>query len=149
MTTTLSVRLSDDMKQAMKDKDKVRLSVIRMVRAAVRYKEIDNGAALSDEEVLSVVQKELKQRRDSLQAFESAGRQDLADAAKVEISILEAYLPAQLSEAELQEIASRIITQVGAAGKSDVGRVMPLLMQEIRGRADGKLAQQVVSSLLT
>lgn len=147
--TTLSVRLSDDMKQAMKDKDKVRLSVIRMVRAAVRYKEIDNGAALNNEEVLAVVQKELKQRRDSLQAFESAGRQDLADAAKIEISILTSYLPAQLSEAELRDIASRIIIQVGAAGKSDVGRVMPLLMQEIRGRADGKLAQQVVSSLLT
>ncbi|WDL96337.1 GatB/YqeY domain-containing protein [Alicyclobacillus sp. ALC3] len=145
---TLSERLSDDMKQAMKDKEKVRLSVIRMVRAAIRNKEIDSGASLNDEEVLAVVQKELKQRRDSLQAFENAGRADLADAAKEEIRILETYLPAQLSEEEVRTIAVRIISEVGASGKSDVGKVMPKLMQEIRGKADGKLAQQVVSGLL-
>lgn len=145
---TLSERLSDDMKQAMKDKEKVRLSVIRMVRAAIRNKEIDSGASLNDEEVLAVVQKELKQRRDSLQAFENAGRDDLADAAKEEIRILETYLPAQLSEEEVRSIAVRIISEVGASGKSDVGKVMPKLMQEIRGKADGKLAQQVVSGLL-
>lgn len=146
--TTLSERFSDDMKQAMKDKNKVRLSVIRMVRAAIRNKEIDSGATLSDDEVLAVVQKELKQRRDSLQAFESAGRSDLAGAAKEEIRILEEYLPAQLSEGEIRAIAARIIAEVGATGKSEVGKVMPKLMQEIRGKADGKLAQQVVAGLL-
>lgn len=146
--STLSEQLSDDMKQAMKEKDKVRLSVIRMVRAALRNKEIDSGAALDDEAVLAVIEKELKQRRDSLQAFLSAGRRDLEDAVKLEIAILESYLPAQLSESEVRAIASRIIAEVGATGKSDVGKVMPKLMQEIRGRADGKLAQQVVSSLL-
>lgn len=144
----LSLQLAEDMKQAMKEKDKLRLSVIRMVRAAVKNKEIDTQAILSDEEVLAVVQKELKQRRDSLQAFEQAGRSDLADEAKAEIAVLESYLPTQLTEAELRTIVTRIISEVGATGPADVGKVMPKLMPEIRGRADGKLAQQVVQALL-
>ena len=144
----LSERLADDLKKAMKDKDKVRLSVIRMVRSAVKNREIDPGTTLSDEEVLVVIQKELKQRRDSLQAFESAGRTDLIDEVQAEIDILSEYLPAQLSEDELRDIVKRIITEVGAVGKSDVGKVMGKVMPEIRGRADGKLAQQVVQALL-
>ncbi|MDQ0190478.1 GatB/YqeY domain-containing protein [Alicyclobacillus cycloheptanicus] len=144
----LSEQLSEDMKQAMKEKDKLRLSVIRMVRAAVKNKEIETGAALTDDEVLGIVQKELKQRRDSLQAFESGGRADLVDEAKAEIAVLESYLPAQLSEDELRDIAARIIAEVGATGKRDTGKVMSKLMPEIRGKADGKLAQQVVQTLL-
>ncbi|MCL6549336.1 MAG: GatB/YqeY domain-containing protein [Alicyclobacillus sp.] len=144
----LSQRLSDDMKQAMKDKDKLRLSVIRMVRAAVRNREIEIGAELSDEEVLAVIEKELKQRRDSLQAFESAGRTDLAAEAKAEIAVLTEYLPEQLTEDQIRQLAQEIIAQVGAVGKSDIGKVMSQLMPKIRGKADGRLAQQVVQSLL-
>ncbi len=145
---SLSERLADDLKTAMKDKDKVRLSVIRMVRSAVKNREIEIGTTLSDEDVIVVIQKELKQRRDSLQAFESAGRTDLIDDVKAEISVLTKYLPAQLTEDEVRDIAKRIIAEVGAAGKSDVGKVMGKLMQEIRGRADGKVAQLAVQSLL-
>lgn len=145
---SLSERLADDLKTAMKDKDKVRLSVIRMVRSAVKNREIEIGTTLSDEDVIVVIQKELKQRRDSLQAFESAGRTDLIDDVKAEICVLTEYLPAQLTEDEVREIAKRIIGEVGATGKSDVGKVMGKLMQEIRGRADGKVAQQAVQSLL-
>jgi uncharacterized protein len=145
---SLSERLQEDLKKAMKDKDKVRLSVIRMVRSAVKNREIELGATLSDEEVNVVIQKELKQRRDSLQAFESAGRTDLIDEVKAEIDVLTAYLPAQLTEDELRAIVQRIIAEVGAKAKSDVGKVMGKLMPEIRGKADGKLAQQVVQSLL-
>ncbi len=145
---SLSERLQDDLKKAMKDKDKVRLSVIRMVRSAVKNREIELGTTLSDDEVTVVIQKELKQRRDSLQAFESAGRTDLIDEVKAEISVLTEYLPAQMSEDELREITKRIIAEVGAKAKSDVGKVMGKLMPEIRGKADGKLAQQVVQSLL-
>jgi len=145
---SLSERLAGDMKQAMKSKEKLRLSVIRMVRAAVKNKEIDVGAALSDDEVLTVLQKELKQRRDSLQAFESGGRTDLAEVAQAEIQILMTYLPAQLSTEELRSIASDVIARVGATSRAEMGKVMPLLMESIRGRADGKAAQQVLQLLL-
>jgi uncharacterized protein YqeY len=145
----LSERLSEDMKQAMKEKDKVRLSVIRMVRSAVKNKEIETGAPLSDEEIVAVLQKEIKQRKDSLEAFENAGRTDLIDDVKSEIAVLSEYLPKQMSEDELRELVLNIIREVGATGKRDMGNVMGKLMPLIRGKADGKLAQQVVQSLLS
>lgn len=145
----LSERLSEDMKQAMKEKDKVRLSVIRMVRSAVKNKEIETGSPLSDEDIVAVLQKEIKQRKDSLEAFENAGRTDLIDDVKSEIAILSEYLPKQMSEEELRELALNIIREVGATGKRDMGNVMGKLMPLIRGKADGKLAQQVVQSLLS
>lgn len=140
----LSERLADDMKQAMRDKDKLRLSVIRLVRSAIKNREIETGSSLGDEDVLNVVQKELKQRRDSLQAFESAGRTDLINDVLAEIEVLSTYLPAQMSETELSSLIEHIISELGASNKSDVGKVMGKLMPQIRGKADGKLAQQLV-----
>ncbi|UOF88922.1 GatB/YqeY domain-containing protein [Fodinisporobacter ferrooxydans] len=145
---SLTGRLAEDMKQAMKAKDKVRLSVIRMVRTAVKNAEIDQKQELSDDEVLAVISKELKQRRDSLQAFESAGRQDLVEEAKAEIEILVEYLPTQLSEEEVKSIVQEVIREVGAASKADTGKVMSVLMPKVRGRADGKLVNQIVQQLL-
>ncbi|MCL6599148.1 MAG: GatB/YqeY domain-containing protein [Alicyclobacillus macrosporangiidus] len=145
---SLSERLSEDMKQAMKAKDKVRLSVIRMVRSAMKNREIETGAPLDDEGILAVIQKELKQRRDSLQAFESAGRTDLAEEARQEIEILTSYLPEPLTEEDLRSLAAEVIAEVGAKGKSDMGKVMSALMPKVRGRADGRQVQQVVQSLL-
>ncbi|SFU93641.1 GatB/YqeY domain-containing protein [Alicyclobacillus macrosporangiidus] len=145
---SLSERLSEDMKHAMKAKDKVRLSVIRMVRSAMKNREIETGAPLDDEGILAVIQKELKQRRDSLQAFESAGRTDLAEEARQEIEILTSYLPEPLTEEDLRHLAAEVIAEVGAKGKSDMGKVMSALMPKVRGRADGRVVQQVVQSLL-
>lgn len=145
---SLAEQLSEDMKQAMKDKDKTRLSVVRMVRAAVKNKEIETGTSLTDDEILSVVQKELKQRQDSLQAFESAGRSDLIQAVQAEILILQGYLPSQLSDEELSQVVQETIAEVGATGKGDMGRVMSALMPKVRGRADGKRVQQAVQSHL-
>lgn len=145
---SLAEQLADDLKQAMKAKDKTRLSVVRMVRAAVKNKEIELGTSLSDEEVLVVVQKELKQRQDSLQAFESAGRSDLIAAVQSEMEVLKDYLPTQLSDDELLGLVREVIAEVGAAGKSDMGKVMSMLMPKVRGRADGKRVQQAVQSLL-
>lgn len=145
---SLAEQLADDLKQAMKAKDKTRLSVVRMVRAAVKNKEIELGTSLSDEEVLVVVQKELKQRQDSLQAFESAGRSDLIAAVQSEMEVLKDYLPTQLSDDELLGLVREVIAEVGAAGKSDMGKVMSMLMPKVRGRADGKHVQQAVQSLL-
>lgn len=145
---SLADKLSQDLKQAMKDKDKTRLSVIRMVRAAVMNRQIETGTPLTDDEMVSIVQKELKQRQDSLQAFESAGRSDLIQAVKLEIEILHEYMPAQLSDEELQQIVADIIAEVGATSKGDMGRVMSAVMPKVRGRADGKRVQQAVQSRL-
>ncbi|ASS76092.1 aspartyl-tRNA amidotransferase [Tumebacillus algifaecis] len=145
---SLTERLSNDMKQAMKDKDKVRLSVIRMVRTAIKNAEIDSKITLSDDEVIAVLNRELKQRRDSLQAFESAGRQDLIDDVKQEIVVLMDYLPAQLSEDEVRAIVKEVIAETGAAGKKDMGKLMSALMPKVKGRADGKLVNQVVQAEL-
>jgi uncharacterized protein YqeY len=145
----LTERLAEDLKQAMKAKDKVRLSVIRMVRAAMKNKEIEKGSPLTDDDVIGVIQKELKQRQDSLQAFESAGRADLIEQARAEIAILQEYLPAALSTEELRELAKRVIEETGAQGRKDMGKVMSALMPQVRGRADGRLVQQVVQSLLS
>lgn len=142
-------RLNGDLKQAMKDKDKVRLSVIRMIKSTVKNREIELGHPLSDDDVLAVIQKELKQRKDSLQAFQDANRTDLAVAVQEEIVVVESYLPEPLSEQALRDLVSGVIQEVGAQQKSDMGKVMTQLMPMVRGRADGKAVQQVVQSLLS
>ncbi|WAH38544.1 GatB/YqeY domain-containing protein [Alicyclobacillus dauci] len=142
-------RLNQDLKQAMKDKDKVRLSVVRMVKSATKNREIELGHPLSEEDILAVIQKELKQRKDSLQAFQDANRTDLITAVEEEIAVLEGYLPEPLSEDELRQIVSDVIVQVGAQSKADMGKVMGQLMPLVRGRADGKAVQQMVQSLLS
>ncbi|GMA60018.1 GatB/YqeY domain-containing protein [Alicyclobacillus fastidiosus] len=142
-------RLNQDLKQAMKDKNKVRLSVIRMVKSATKNREIELGHPLSEEDVLSVVQKELKQRKDSLQAFQDANRTDLAETVEQEILVLQDYLPEQLDEQALRDIVTQVIEQVGAKSKADMGKVMGQLMPLVRGRADGKAVQLVVQSLLS
>ena len=145
---SLTERLTTDMKQAMKDKDKVRLSVIRMVRTAIQNAEIDLKTTLSDDEVIAVLNRELKQRRDSLQAFESAGRQDLVEEVKQEIEVLIDYLPAQMTEDEVRAIVKEVVTETGATGKADMGKVMSALMPKVKGRADGKLVNTIVSQEL-
>jgi len=145
---SLTERLTNDMKQAMKDKDKVRLSVIRMVRTAIQNAEIDQRGPLSDEEVLVVLNRELKQRRDSLQSFEAAAREDLIQDAKQEIEILLDYLPAQLTAEEIRSLVQEAIAETGAKGKSDMGKVMSALMPKVKGRAEGKLVNQIVQEAL-
>ncbi|WP_206830899.1 GatB/YqeY domain-containing protein [Alicyclobacillus fructus] len=141
-------QLNDDLKQAMRDKDKIRLSVIRMVKSAAKNREIELGRALTDDDVVAVIQKEIKQRRDSLQAFRDANRTDLIEQAEREIAVLESYLPAQLGDDEIAELAKDVMTRVGASGKADMGKVMRELMPAVRGRADGRRVQQIVESLL-
>jgi len=142
-------RINDDMKQAMKNKDKFKLSVIRMVRSAIKYAEIEQHTTLSDEQVLDVLTRELKQRRESLQEYEKAGRTDLIEKVQAEIEILKAYLPEQLSEDELKDIIKSVIAEVGATSKKDMGKVMGAIMPKVKGRADGKLINQLVQSFLS
>ncbi|MCY9592495.1 GatB/YqeY domain-containing protein [Paenibacillus chitinolyticus] len=145
---SLSERLNDDMKQAMKSQDKFTLSVIRMVKASIKNIEIDQRRTLDDNEVLDVLNREVKQRKDSLQEFKNAGRDDLADSLHAEIDILMKYLPQQLTEEEVSAIVKQTIQEVGASSKADMGKVMTALMPKVKGRADGKLVNQLVQQNL-
>ena len=145
---TLIERLNEDMKQAMKSQDKFRLSVIRMIRSSIKNIEIDQRRTLDDGEVIDILSREIKQRKDALQEFEKAGRSDLVESAQAEIAIISEYLPKQLTEEELQSIIQETIREVGASSKADLGKVMSALMPRIKGRADGKLVNRLVQQQL-
>ena len=140
--------LTADMKAAMKQGEKARLSVIRLVRGAVRQAEIDGKKTLNDDEIINVIAKEVKMRRDSIEEFERGKRADLVEKTKAEIDILTPYLPAPLSLDEVKQIAEKAVAEVGAATAKDMGKVMRVLMPRIKGRADGKLVNEIIRSLL-
>ena len=148
---TLRDRLTEDMKQAMKDKEagKLKLSVIRMVRSAAKNVEIDRHKELDDNELLEVVAKEVKMRRDSLDEFRKAGRPELLATLEQEIAILMEYLPEQMSEAEVRTLVIQAVADAQAASVKDMGKVMALLMPKVKGRADGKLVNAIVKELLS
>ncbi len=144
----LKERITEDMKAAMRAKDQARLSAVRMLLAAMKQKEVDERVELSDADVLSIIDKMLKQRRESIAQFESAGRTDLAEIEKSESRVLTGYLPQQLSEAELTEAVAAALAEAGAAGPKDMGKVMALLKPRLAGRADmGKVSALVKSRL--
>lgn len=145
---SLMEQLTADMKEAMKQGEKERLSVIRLVRGAVRQAEIDGKKTLTDDEVVSVINKEVKMRRDSIEEFERGSRPDLVAKAQAEIAILMPYLPAQLSEDAVKTLAEAAVAEVGAQTAKDMGKVMGVLMPRVQGRANGKLVQEIVRSLL-
>lgn len=141
-------QLTNDMKEAMKQKDKQRLSVIRMLRAALQNEAIQQGVATLDEEAaLTVLSRELKQRNDSLQEFEKVNRQDLVEPLKKEIEIVKQYLPEQLSEAEIDEVILETIETLQAS-RADFGKVMGTVMQKVKGKADGNIVRKRVEALL-
>lgn len=143
-------QLTADMKQAMKDREagKLRLSVIRMVRASIKNTEINQKKDLDDEEVLAILAKEVKMRQDSLTDFKKADRQDLIGQAESEIEILKKYLPQALSDDELRGVIAEAIVSVGAKSPKDMGKVMPAVMAKTRGRADGKRVNALVMETL-
>lgn len=141
--------LMDDMKQAMKNKDKDTLTVIRMVRSALQNEAIKKNGPLSEEDELTVLSRELKQRKDSLQEFDKAGRDDLVEKLKFEIKVLESYLPKQLTDEELEQIIQETIKEVGASSKKDFGKVMSKIMPKVKGKADGKVVNQLVQKHLS
>jgi uncharacterized protein YqeY len=133
---SLKERINEDMKAAMRSKETARLSAVRLLLAAIKQREVDERITLSDSDVVAVIDKMLKQRRDSIAQYEQAGRQDLADAEKFEIGVLQAYMPQQLSEAEIDAAVADAIAQSGAAGPQDMGKVMGLLKPALAGRVD-------------
>lgn len=146
---SLKDQLTQDMKEAMKAKESERLSTIRQVRSAIKNKEIDAGKELSDDAVISVIGTLVKQRREAAQMYRDNDRPELADKEEGELKVLQQYLPAQLGADELREIVARIISEVGASSAKDMGKVMPKVMAETKGAADGKLVNQIVRELLS
>ncbi|SHK27047.1 hypothetical protein SAMN05216582_101137 [Selenomonas ruminantium] len=148
MDMSLKEQLTADMKEAMKNKEKERLAVIRMVRGAIRQQEIDGQKELGEEDVIAVISKEVKMRRDSIEEFQKGGREDLVAKTQAEIDVLMPYLPAQLSEDEVRELVKAAVEQTGAASPKDMGKVMGVLMPKVKGRADGKMVNNIVKSFL-
>lgn len=140
--------LNDDIKTAMKTRDKETLSVLRMLKAAIQNEQIKSGRDLNGEEELTVLSREMKQRRDSLSEFEKAGRDDLADKAKNEITIVEKYMPKQLSEEEIQAIVQEAVSETGVTSPSGFGIVMGAVMPKVKGKADGTLVNAIVKQTL-
>jgi uncharacterized protein len=148
LAVSLKERITEDMKAAMRAKEAQRLSAIRLLLSALKQKEVDERVVLSDEQVLVVIEKLLKQRRDSISQFEAAGRQDLADNEKFEAQILTGYMPQPLPEAEILAYVSEAIAASGAKSPQDMGKVMAILKPKLAGRADiGKVSGLVKQKL--
>ncbi len=146
---SLKAQISEDMKTAMRAKDSGRLATIRLINAAIKQREVDERIELNDDQVFSVIEKMIKQRKDSISQFEAGGRQDLADIEKAELVVLSAYMPAQLSEAEVQAEVAAAVAAVGAAGPQDMGKVMGVLKPRLAGRADMTAVSAQVKAALS
>jgi uncharacterized protein YqeY len=133
---SLRDRITEDMKSAMRSKEAARLSALRLLLAAMKQREVDERITLSDTDVIAVIEKMIKQRRDSIAQYEAAGRQDLADAEKFELSVLQGYMPQALSDAEVAAQIESVIRATGASGPQDMGKVMAQLKPALAGRAD-------------
>jgi uncharacterized protein len=145
---SLKARVTEDMKTAMRAKDAARLSAIRLLLAAIKQREVDERKEMADADVLAVIEKMLKQRRDSISQYEAASRHDLAETEKFEVGVLSGYMPQQLSDAEITQEVRALITAVGASGPADMGKVMGAVKAKLAGRADmGKVSAIVKSSL--
>lgn len=146
---TLLTTINEDVKTAMKARDKEKLSVLRMLKSALQNEQIKKGTELNEEEELSVLSREMKQRRDSLTEFKNADRQDLVEKLENEIIIVESYLPKQLTEEELQSIVQEVIASVNATSTSDFGKVMGAIMPKVKGKADGNTVNRIVKEQLS
>ena len=146
---TLKERISEDMKAAMKAKETARLAAIRLLLAAIKQKEVDEQVTLDDAAIAAVIDKMLKQRKDSITQYEAAGRQDLVDAEKAEVEVLSAYKPAGLSEAEVAAAVAKAVADSGAAGADDMGKVMAILKPLLAGKADMAEVSKLVKARLS
>lgn len=145
---SLRLQIAEDMKSAMRAKDVPRLSAIRLLMAAIKQREVDERIELSDDQVIAAIEKMLKQRRDSISQFESAGRQDLADTEKFEVSVLQGYMPQPLTDAEAEALVVAAIGSSGAVGVKDMGKVMAIVKPQMAGRVDmGKVSALIKAKL--
>ncbi len=145
---TLKERIQEDMKNAMRAKDQRRLGVIRLLLAAIKQREVDERITLDDIQILSVIDKMLKQRRDSIAQFQNAGRQDLVDQESFEMTVLEDYLPEQLSDVEIENLINKALQETDAHSVKDMGKVMSILKPQIQGRADIAKVSKLIKNAL-
>lgn len=145
---SLKEKLQEDLKSSMKNKDSVRKSVVTLIRASIKQYEVDNRVELDEAGIIDIVAKQMKQRRDSLEEFKKANRDDLIAETEAEIEVLKEYLPQQLSEEEIEKIVSETISEVGASSMKDMGKVMSSIQPKVKGRADGKLVNELVKKNL-
>jgi uncharacterized protein YqeY len=148
LTMTLLERLGEDLKQALKAKDAVRVSTLRLARAALHNAEIQRGRPLTDEEAQEVLRLEARRRKEAIEAFRRAGREEMAHREELELAVLLEYLPTPLSEEELRRIVQEAIQRLGASTERDVGRVIGAVMREVRGRAEGRDVERLVREAL-
>jgi uncharacterized protein YqeY len=146
---SLKQQISDDMKTAMRAKETARLGAIRLLLAAMKQREVDERIELSDADILAIIDKMLKQRRDSISQYEAAGRQDLAEIEKFEMGVLQTYMPQQLTEAEIEAAVAQAITASGATSPQEMGKVMAILKPQLAGRADIAKVSGLVKTKLT
>lgn len=146
---SLLERLNDDMKQAMRNKEKDKLTVIRMIKASMQNEAIKLGAELTEEQELTILSREVKQRKDSLHEFEKAGREDLVEKVRTELHFVELYMPKQLTEEEITSIVRDAISETGAKTKAEMGKVMASIMPKVKGKADGALVNKLVQQHLS
>ncbi len=145
---SLKERLAEDLKDAIRQRDEARKNAIRMATWAIKNAEVEKGAELRDADVLALLGREAKRRRESIAEFKKAQRQDLVDKEQAELDVLRSYLPAQISRDEIVQAAREVIAEVGAGGPSDKGKVMPVLIGRLAGRAEGREINEVVTELL-
>ncbi|WP_420473089.1 GatB/YqeY domain-containing protein [Noviherbaspirillum sp. ST9] len=145
----LKEQITEDMKTAMRAKDSARLGTIRLLTAAMKQKEVDERIELTDAHVLAIIEKMIKQRKDSITQFEAGGRQDLADNEKAEVAVLSTYMPAAMPEAEMQAEVAAAVAATGAAGPQDMGKVMGVLKPKLAGRADMTVVSALVKAALS
>ena len=145
---TLKDKLMDDLKQSMKNKEQIRKSVVILIRSAIKQKEVDERVEVSEEDVLAIISKQMKQRKDALEEFKKAQREDLILQTEQEIDILTQYLPKQLTDDELESIIQEIINQIGASTMKDMGKIMGLATPKVQGRADGKRINEIAKKFL-
>ncbi|MCX6005122.1 MAG: GatB/YqeY domain-containing protein [Chloroflexi bacterium] len=142
-------KLNEDLKSAMRGREQLRMTVLRMVLSAVNYAEIAQQKKLDDAGIITVISREIKQRRESIEAYEKGNRQDLADKEKTELSMLQAYMPAQMGRDEITALVQKVIGEAGAKGPGDKGKVMQKLMPQVKGKADGGEVNNIVTELLS
>jgi uncharacterized protein YqeY len=146
---SLKEKITEDMKAAMRAKDSARLGTIRLLTAAMKQKEVDERIELTDTHVLAIIEKMIKQRKDSITQFEAGGRQDLADIEKSEVAVLSTYMPAAMSDAEIQAEVAAAVAATGASGPQDMGKVMGVLKPKLAGRADMTAVSGLVKAALS
>ncbi|MDR7545389.1 MAG: GatB/YqeY domain-containing protein [Armatimonadota bacterium] len=144
----IAERLDADLKEALRSRDALRTSTIRLARAAIKNAEIDRRRPLRDDEVVAVLQHEVKRRREAIEGYERGGRDDLVQKEKLEMAILLGYLPPMLTEGEIADLAREVASQVGASGERDFGRVMGQVMKRVAGRAEGRTVERIVREVL-